>query len=54
MTFHSIDTYIRYKSEIFEKFKKFRYEIKKQTKKPLRFFDEIEEMYTLMEVSNPS
>ena len=38
---------MRHKSEIFKKFKEFRYKVEKQIRKPLRFFDQIEEVNTL-------
>ena len=37
-----------------EKFKEFKYEVKKQARIFLRFFHEIEEVYILARVSNPS
>ena len=37
------------KSEAFEKFKEFRYEVENKQESPLRFFDQIEEVNTLVE-----
>ena len=39
---------MKHKSEAFERFKKFRHEVEKQKKNPLRFFDLIEEVNILV------
>ena len=38
MISHGMGKHLRYKSEIFERFKKFRYKIEKQIKKNLKIF----------------